>query len=182
MSSCHYANPPFISRLLPFISCPSLHTHQIQAENSAPTVSASAAWSNWLERATQARLAGRLSARLASIHFCLSVNNMASGVCVVVLTTTTTAPPPAAPPHPLTVAHSQQQPVPAEPAACITLHLLISIHTRSGGTSQKGAASAESAMCRLGKIVLGFAALILPSLKCSRRSRNQSAKSAEQPA
>lgn len=70
----------------------------------------------------------------------------------------------------------------AEPAACITLHLLISIHTRSGGTSQKGAASAESAMCRLGKIVLGFAALILPSLKCSRRSRNQSAKSAEQPA
>lgn len=38
---------------------------------------------------------------------------------------------------------------------------------------------AESAMCRLGKIVLGFAALILPSLKCSRRSRNQSAKSAK---
>lgn len=111
MSSCHYANPPAFSRLLPFISCPSLHTHQIQAENSAPTVSASAAWSNWLERTTQARLAGRLSARLASIHFCLSVNNMASSVCVVVLTTTTTAPPPAAPPRPLTVAHSQQQPV-----------------------------------------------------------------------
>lgn len=111
MSSCHYANPPPISRLLPFISCPSPHTHQIQAENSAPMVSASAAWSNWLERTTQARLAGRLSARLASIHFCLSVNNMASSVCVVVLTTTTTAPPPAAPPRPLTVAHSQQQPV-----------------------------------------------------------------------
>lgn len=38
---------------------------------------------------------GRLSARLASIHFCLSVNNMASCVCVVVLTT---APPSALPP------------------------------------------------------------------------------------
>lgn len=31
----------------------------------------------------------------------------------------------------------------AEPAACITLHLLISIHTRRGLTSQKGAASAH---------------------------------------
>lgn len=87
------------------------------------------------------RLAGRLSARLASIHFCLSVNNMASCVCVVVLTATT-APPPA-PSRPLTVAPLVAAASAAEPAACITLHLLISIHTRRGLNSQKGAASAH---------------------------------------
>lgn len=170
----------------PSVSCSPLHTQQIQAENSARTVSAAAAYSNRLERATQAgRLAGRLSARLASIRFCLSVNNMASCVCVVVLTTAPDRAP-SPPPRPFTAA-----PATSLCSAC-GLHYAAFAHFNSHPewrqqsercsqrASRRRNGGVKSVMCRLGKIVLGFAALILPSLKCSRRSRNQSAKSADQ--
>lgn len=130
-------------------------------------------------------LAGRLSARLASIRFCLSVNNMASCVCVVVLTTAPDRAP-SPPPRPFTAA-----PATSLCSAC-GLHYAAFAHFNSHPewrqqsercsqrTSRRRNGGVKSVMCRLGKIVLGFAALILPSLKCSRRSRNQSAKSADQ--
>lgn len=177
MSSCHYAfhyplpQPPFvIHRAKPKTQ---RHRHPHTARNR-----------NRLEWANP----GRLCARLPSIHFCLSVNNMASCVCVVVLTTAASSPLP-----PPAVAMSLYgacglhcaalrcigsfQFTPRVPAPARKVQLAPRQTRRR--RRERVADPAESAMCRLGKIVLGFAALILPSLKCSRRSRNQSAKSAK---
>lgn len=81
MSSCHYAfhyplpQPPFVIHIAKPKTQRHRHPHTARNRNRLE-------WAN----------PGRLCARLASIHFCLSVNNMASCVCDVVLTTAASSP------------------------------------------------------------------------------------------